>query len=97
MLKLNEEQKRILKNNLRPIEIFRIVEDDINKMLEWGLNKATILEIINKELNKNISLQTFYTYLRRNHQNKNISKINEKEKRYLEKGEILENPFNLLS
>jgi len=70
LLNITEEQKEILKYADKPITVFKILEENIMYLINMGLNKKTVLNMINEELGKNIPLQTFYTFIRRKHTDK---------------------------
>jgi site-specific recombinase XerD len=62
------------KENMSAGTILSFVQDTIIKMLENNLPKSYILDYINRQLNTNIKLKTFHSFLARN----NLSKTNKK-------------------
>jgi hypothetical protein len=64
MFKINDEIKEFIAGkNLKPLVVFRMVDDVINEMLALKIPKQSILDFINEELNTNIKYSTFLKYV----------------------------------
>ena len=75
MFKIRDEIKEFVKenkDNMKPHVILNLVKDTIIEMLSYDLQKAYILNYINKELNTNINYQTFNSYIKKLKQTHNI-------------------------